>query len=239
MGPGIWFTEQQNDTPRRIRSVVLDRSELCPFVPRGGTLISSTQAWEHFHAHQSGNAYPETPIVRFVFRHFGTHRRPEVSILDVGCGSGNHLLFLSQEGFAAHGLDFSGHAVERAREMLANRGLTARLDVSEMSSIPHPDRSMDAVIDGAAIQHAEPGELPRVFSEIHRVLKDSGRFFGMIIAGHRQLSAEDFPTHFFTKEELRELLAEFQDLTIDHLEYTEDNSEKSIKFWLVEAQKHA
>lgn len=205
-----------------------------------GTHVSAGhQAWEDFHEHHSGNAYPEIPIVRFVLRNFGNRERSEVSILDIGCGSGNHLLFVSQEGFAAFGLDFSIRAVEQASKMLASRGLKAKLDVSKMSSIPHPDCSMDAVIDGAAIQHAEPGELPRVFSEIHRVLKDSGRFFGMMIAGHRQLSAEDFPTHFFTKEELRELLAEFQGLAIDHLEYTEDNSENFIKFWLVEAQKHA
>jgi SAM-dependent methyltransferase len=43
--------------------------------------------------------------------------------LDLGCGEGGDVLWLAEQGWAAHGLDISAVAVGRAREEAAARGL--------------------------------------------------------------------------------------------------------------------
>lgn len=48
-------------------------------------------------------------------------------ILDAGCGTGRHLLFLERNGFEGYGLDLSPHFLQIARKKLQCAGLPARL----------------------------------------------------------------------------------------------------------------
>src|SRR5437868_11047272 len=46
------------------------------------------------------------------------------TVLDIGCGTGENALFLTERGHAVLGVDLSGTAIRRAREKAAQRGLT-------------------------------------------------------------------------------------------------------------------
>jgi SAM-dependent methyltransferase len=44
-------------------------------------------------------------------------------VLDLGCGSGRHLIHLSKHGFDVFGIDISKHGLKIAREWLNKEGL--------------------------------------------------------------------------------------------------------------------
>ena len=125
---------------------------------------------------QQLNKYPWSDVVSFVFRHRPRRPPAEVSILEIGCGSGPNLFFLAAEGFRAFGLDASAAAIDVARERLAAKGLAAETVVGDFSSLPFPDESMDLVIDRAAVTHADSATIARTVAEVRRVLKPGGKF---------------------------------------------------------------
>ena len=56
-------------------------------------------------------------------------RRGEItgSVLDIGCGSGEHALFFAQEGYDVWGIDSTPLAIQKAREKAARQGLLCRM----------------------------------------------------------------------------------------------------------------
>jgi len=194
--------------------------------------------WEIFFQKTDGNQYPNACVVRFVARHYyNVPRRSDVSILDLGCGSGAVSWFLAREGFNTHGIDASTTAIRKAGERLEREGLHGDLRMGDFVILPHQDNVFDAVIDMTSIQHNAPEAILQVVGEVRRVLKKGGMFFGMMIAVDDKINAPGFKTHFFTKEEIKELFSKFSKLNIDHVVSTEENERKAIKFWLVEARK--
>jgi len=54
--------------------------------------------------------------------------------LDAGCGEGQDLLFLAQNGYDALGLDFTRSGIEKARALLEENGAQARLEVADLTT---------------------------------------------------------------------------------------------------------
>jgi ubiquinone/menaquinone biosynthesis C-methylase UbiE len=61
-------------------------------------------------------------------------------VLDIGCGSGNHLITLSKLGMNASGLDASPHMIARARRRI---GHTCNLKVGMAEDLPFEDNEFD------------------------------------------------------------------------------------------------
>lgn len=59
-------------------------------------------------------------------------------VLDAGCGSGRHLIFLGERGYEAHGLDLSEHFLETARRKLVARNLPVRLRHGDIMNPQYP-----------------------------------------------------------------------------------------------------
>ena len=68
------------------------------------------------------------------------------SVLDIGCGSGEHALFFAHEGYEVWGIDSAPLAIQKAREKAKRRGVPVHflvlnaldLSTSTGSSIPPP-----------------------------------------------------------------------------------------------------
>jgi 2-polyprenyl-3-methyl-5-hydroxy-6-metoxy-1,4-benzoquinol methylase len=92
--------------------------------------------------------------------------QPGGRLLDVGCGEGRAIEWLSQLGWNAEGVDFDRSAVGRARE----RGL--RVALGSIHEQAYPSESFDAVTLSHVIEHVpEPASL---LSECRRVLRPGG-----------------------------------------------------------------
>jgi 2-polyprenyl-6-hydroxyphenyl methylase/3-demethylubiquinone-9 3-methyltransferase len=94
--------------------------------------------------------------------------------LDVGCGGG----FLTEEiarlGFDTTGVDPSERSVRVAADHAQESGLDIRYGMGTGESLPFEDRSFGAVFCCDVLEHVR--DLPKVISEISRVLKPGGVF---------------------------------------------------------------
>jgi SAM-dependent methyltransferase len=65
---------------------------------------------------------------------------PGDRVLDIGCGSGNHLLLLNRLGLHISGVDGSPHMIERAKERLGN---ACPLKIGMAEDLPFDDNEFD------------------------------------------------------------------------------------------------
>ncbi|MEA5573955.1 class I SAM-dependent methyltransferase [Calothrix sp. UHCC 0171] len=70
---------------------------------------------------------------QFIHRLIKTHAPNAHSILELGCGTGNHAVLLAKEGYQIHGVDFSQEMLQKADSRLSQLppDLTSRLQFSQ------------------------------------------------------------------------------------------------------------
>jgi SAM-dependent methyltransferase len=96
----------------------------------------------------------EKPLLRDVLAS-GPNRR----ILDLGCGTGEHALFLETLGFAVTGVDVSPGQIEEARRGAEGRALFVEGDLAEIGTLV-PEGFGGAVCLGNTLPNlADPGKL--------------------------------------------------------------------------------
>lgn len=96
-------------------------------------------------------------------------------ILDVGCGPGELLLRLRQDGYDALGVDISQGMVDEASRLLRSRGFAdgaERVSVGDIERLQFPDGTFDAVIAAGVIEY-QTGDA-KALHEMGRVLKPGG-----------------------------------------------------------------
>lgn len=144
---------------------------------QGSVAAMTDPVWEQRYLAGHEERYPWDIVVSFVFNNAPAGRdRAEVSILEVGCGTGSNLRFAAAEGFRVSGIDGSPRAIETARQRFAEDGLSADLQVAEFNSLPFEDQQFDLVIDRAALTCCGMDDLAIALREVARCLKPGGRF---------------------------------------------------------------
>ena len=104
-------------------------------------------------------------------------RLKEGAVLDVGCGTGEHVLFLASRGFDVTGIDFSPKAIEKAKGKAAERGLKASFQVGDALHLTALKRTFATVIDNGLF-HTFDDEEREVFSDqIAKALRPGGTYF--------------------------------------------------------------
>lgn len=131
------------------------------------------------------NRWPYTELISAVMRETRSVERSRTRVLEIGCGAGNNLWFLADEGFSCSGIDMSPHAVNFAQRRLNSLGLKADLHVGDAVNLPWGDACFDIVLDrGGLTQNAYP-EISRILDEVWRILRPGGVFFAFTLFGMR------------------------------------------------------
>jgi cyclopropane fatty-acyl-phospholipid synthase-like methyltransferase len=161
-------------------------------------------------------------------------------VLDIGCGSGRHLVYFSKRGFETFGFDVSQSALSLAHEWLKEENLQATIIIHRMEKrFPYQDSFFDAVISTQVIHHNRMREIHFTVGEILRVLRSGGVLFvtfpilsevpsegdkgwkleqiepGTYIPHHGPEAG--IPHHYFTEEEIHKVFGGFdiQSIAID------------------------
>ena len=109
----------------------------------------------------------EEPVVRAAL---GAVRGSRV--LDLGCGTGRHTLWLAAEGATVTAVDFSAGMLDVACRKPGAEGV--RFVVHDLHEpLPFGDGAFDVVVSGLVLEHLrDPGAF---FREVRRVLRAGGR----------------------------------------------------------------
>ena len=99
------------------------------------------------------------------------------SVLDVGCGTGENVVYLAARGHYCWGLDFVPVAIERAKAKAVERGINANFIVGNALELKSLGRQFDTVID-CGLFHTFSGEERPVFVQgIAEVLRPGGLLY--------------------------------------------------------------
>jgi malonyl-CoA O-methyltransferase len=95
-----------------------------------------------------------------------------LTVLDLGCGTGRHALWLAEAGATVTAVDFSeGMLAEARRKPGAEAVQFVAHDLAR--PLPFPAGSFDLVVSGLVLEHL--ADLDHFFREARRVLKPGGR----------------------------------------------------------------
>jgi len=100
--------------------------------------------------------------------------RVKGSVLDVGCGTGEHALYYAARGHEAWGVDMVPVAIERARAKAAERGLDVTFRVEDALALERLGRRFDHIFD-AGLFHVFGDDLRlRYVESLARVVNPGG-----------------------------------------------------------------
>ncbi len=161
-------------------------------------------------------------------------------ILDIGSGTGRHLIFFSKKDFEMYGFDASPKGISLTKQWLLEEGLSAELINHKMEErFPYDNNYFDAIISIQVIHHNKMKDILFTVSEIARVLKKDGVIFITFprLEGREDLNdwklkeiekgtyipqagqEKGLPHHFFTIDEIYDVFSSF-----NLLEIYDDNS---------------
>ena len=125
--------------------------------------------------------------------------------LDVGCGTGEHVLLAAEHGAEALGVDISARAIERAREKAEARGLGVTLQVGDVLHLEEFGRQFDAITDSGVFHVFADDERPVFVKSLRSALRHGGVYYMMCFSDRQP---GDWGPRRVTQAELRSAFAD-------------------------------
>jgi SAM-dependent methyltransferase len=129
-------------------------------------------------------------------------RAAGAEILEYGCGDCSYLPQLIEWGGRVTAIDISDEAIDAARELAEERGLSDRARFARMNAeeLTFPDESFDLIVGRAILHHLD---LEKAYASIARVLRPGGTAVFLEPLGHNPLINlyRRFTPHLRTEDE--------------------------------------
>ena len=97
-------------------------------------------------------------------------------VLDVGCGTGEHVLMAAEAGCDAVGIDISGAAIRLAEAKASERGTRARFEVGDARRLESPGDQFDTVLDCGLFHVFDDEDREPFVESLGRVLRPGGQY---------------------------------------------------------------
>jgi len=99
------------------------------------------------------------------------------SVLDIGCGTGEHALFFAGEGHEVWGVDATPLAIQKAKEKAKKRGLPVHFLVLDALDLSRLNRKFDTATDSGLFHTLSDEDRPVFVDNLAAVLSPAGKYF--------------------------------------------------------------
>jgi cyclopropane fatty-acyl-phospholipid synthase-like methyltransferase len=130
-------------------------------------------------------------------------RRGEItgSVLDIGCGTGEHALFFAEKGHEVWGIDSTPLAIGKAEEKAAQRGLRVHFLVGDGVHLSRLNRTFDTATDSGFFHTLSDEDRPVFVENLAAVLPSGGRYFMLCFS---ELEPGGYGPRRITQAEIRD-----------------------------------
>ncbi len=108
------------------------------------------------------------------------------TVLDVGCGTGEHALYFAEQGLDVWGIDISPFAIQKAQEKALARNLKVAFRVADALTLQELGRTFETVTDSGLLHNFSNEERALFVKGLESVLKPGGTYF--LLCFSKQLS---------------------------------------------------
>ncbi len=133
-------------------------------------------AWAEIHGQEGfdnfcSRAFLEAVLPRLAFS------APVPTALEYGCGTGPGACFLAERGFRVDAIDLVPTAIEMAKEIALQRGLSIHFEVADVCCLGEGGKQYDLLVDSYCLQCIVfDDERRRIFSAIQSRLNPGGYY---------------------------------------------------------------
>ncbi|NEO93927.1 MAG: class I SAM-dependent methyltransferase [Moorea sp. SIO3G5] len=187
-----------------------------------------------------GPKYPHEKVIQFCFRRFYPEIRSETKVLDLGCGSGVHCIFLAREGFQVTGTDISEIGVANTKEKLSTLGLKADIYVEAADLLNFAPSTFDCVICIGVYDSAGYAVAKNSIPRVSEILKKGGCGFFLFASDRdfRVKGENPLGLHGYSQNEVEEIFGNtFSKVYIDRYITTYQNRTIEENDWLITVEK--
>lgn len=193
------------------------------------------QEWDRIYKDQGEvqfDVLPTVIVAADIFKRNGCK-----TIMDLGCGTGRHSIYLAQQGFKVYATDISETGLKITKSKAENLNLSnIEVKQHDMRDIPFADNSFDGILCVWTTGHGTLDDSCKNVNEIYRLLKPNGiavidyvSIYDENYGKGKEIEKDTFvnnvegeeniPHHYSTTEELKELYSNFSHTEITPIDY--------------------
>lgn len=203
---------------------------------RGEKLIVKWEKeWDKIYKEQGEVQFDILPTVKVAVDIFKKNKCN--SIMDLGCGTGRHTIYLAEHGFKVHATDISEHGLEITKAKAKKLNLNnIEFKQHDMRCIPFENNSLDGILCVWTTGHGTLEDACNNVNEIYRILKPNG----IVVIDYVSIEdvnygkgtevakdtftnniegEENIPHHYSSIKELTELYSNFSQVEITPKDY--------------------
>lgn len=218
--------------------------------------IKWEQQWDKIYKEQGEVQSDVLPTVKVAMDIFKKNNCK--SVMDLGCGTGRHSIYLANQGFKVYAADISETGLEITKSKTEKLNLNnIEFKQHDMRNISFDNNFVDGILCVWTTGHGTLEDSRKNVNEIYRVLKPKGvvvidyvsiddKNYGKGKAIEKDTfidnveGEEKIPHHYSTIEELKELYLNFSKINITPIDYyfsDKYGNEHTIKAFVVIAIK--
>ncbi|MFD9408189.1 class I SAM-dependent methyltransferase [Streptomyces sp. NPDC059989] len=123
-------------------------------------------------------------------------------VLDVGCGTGEHVLMCADLGLDATGLDLADTALRAAEDKARRRGATVRFLHHDARRLAALGEQFDTVLDSGLFHLLDTGDRPAFAAGLRAALRPGGRYFMLCFSDREPQTPGARGPHRLTREDI-------------------------------------
>jgi len=202
--------------------------------------------------------YPSESVVRFINSYFPKDfkSRNKRKILDIGCGSGRHVKFFSENKFKTYGVEISKSGIYYTKKLLSKNNLKAEIKCSDMLDLPFKDNYFDGAISFGVFYYSDSKGMKKSINEMYRVMKKGGKGFinlrstndyrcgkgrkieqNTFVMNIKETNEYNFTIHFLTKKNIFSYFKKFKKIRTEKNEFSYNNMKMLHSDWLISVIK--